>query len=105
VAKEFLTKDLFYKLLFIKELFPKNKEDNDDEKKETNKKKEECFLLLESMIWHLRKALWIRAGGEINRSALLKTKKAIELTEQAKTLLQTTNVSPRLLLENLILNF
>lgn len=105
IAKEFLTKDLLSKFLFIKEFFPKNKEDNDDEQKETNKKKEECFLLLESMIWHLRKALWIRAEGEVNKNALLKTKKAIELTEEAKMLLQTTNVNPRLLLENLILNF
>ena len=97
IAKEFLTKDLLSKFLFIKEFFPKNKEDNDDGK--------ECFLLLESMIWHLRKALWIRAEGEVNKNALLKTKKAIELTEEAKVLLQTTNVNPRLLLENLILNF
>lgn len=104
MAKEFLTKDLLYKLLFIKGLFPKSKEDSDDEKKETNKKREECFLLLESMIWHLRKALWVRAEGEINRNALLKTKKAIELTQEAEVLLQTTNVNPRLLLENLALS-
>jgi len=97
MAKEFLTKDLLSKFLFIKEFFPKNKEDNDEGK--------ECFLLLESMVWHLRKALWLRVGGDIKASALLKTKKAIELTEEAKMLLQTTNVSPRLLLENLVLNF
>ncbi|MDD5738374.1 MAG: DNA polymerase III subunit [Candidatus Pacebacteria bacterium] len=103
-AKEFLTKDLLGKLLFIKGFFPKNKVD-DDEKKETKNTKEECFLLLESMIWHLRKALWLRIDGEVNKSALLKTKKAIELTEEARVLLQTTNVNPKLLLENLILNF
>jgi len=102
-AREFLTKDLLFKLLFIKELFPKSRAD-DDEKEEVNNKKEKCFVLLESMIWHLRKALWLRAGGEVNESALLKTKKAIELTEEAKVLLQTTNVSPRLLLENLVLS-
>ncbi len=85
------------KFLFIKEFFPKDKEDNDDGK--------QCFLLLESMIWHLRKALWLRVDGEIKASALLKTKKAIHLTEEAKMLLQTTNVNPRLLLENLVLNF
>ncbi len=96
VAKEFLTKDLLYKLLFIKDLFPKGKEDDG---------RKESFLLLESMIWHLRKALWLRTQGEVNKSALLKTKKAIHLTEEAKMLLQTTNVNPRLLLENLILNF
>lgn len=103
IAKEFLIKDLLAKLLFIKELFPKkeffpdNKVDNDDIK--------EIILLLESIIWHLRKALWIRVDGEVKVSALLKTKKAIELTEEAKILLQTTNVNPRLLLENLVLNF
>ena len=97
IAKGFLTKDLLSKFLFIKEFFPKNKEDNDGGK--------ECLLLLESMIWHLRKALWIRAEEEVINNALLKTKKAIELTEEAKMLLQTTNVNPRLLLENLILNF
>ncbi|MDO8524201.1 MAG: DNA polymerase III subunit delta' [bacterium] len=96
IAKEFLTKDLLSKFLFIKEFFPKDKEDS---------KNEESSLLLESMIWHLRKALWIRVEGDVNKNALLKTKKAIELTEEAKMLLQTTNVSPRLLLENLILNF
>lgn len=96
IAKEFLTKDLLSKFLFIRDFFPKDKEDS---------KNEESSLLLDSMIWHLRKALWTRVEGEVNKSALLKTKKAIELTEEAKVLLSTTNVNPRLLLENLILSF
>ncbi len=104
MAKEFLTKPLLSKFLFIKDFFSKTKESGDGQK-EGGKRQEECFFLLESMLWHLRKSLWQRAQGEVNIIALLKTKKAIELTEEAKMLLQTTNVSPRLLLENLVLNF
>ncbi|MFH0739758.1 MAG: hypothetical protein V1819_00610 [bacterium] len=103
IAKEFLTKDLLAKMLFIKEFFPK-KEFSPQDKEENNSAKEILFLL-DSMIWHLRKALFQRVDGVVKASALLKTKKAIELTEEAKMLLQTTNVNPRLLLENLILNF
>ncbi len=72
--------------------------------REDNDAGRECFLLIEGMLWHLRKALWTRTEGEINKSALLKTKKAIELTQEAEVLLQTTNVNPRLLLENLALS-
>ncbi len=91
-------------MLFIKAFFPKD-QDKDKDKDEYSDGTKECFILLESMMWHLRKALWLRVDGEVKASALLKTKKAIELTQEAKMLLQTTNVNPRLLLENLVLNF
>ncbi len=102
ITKDFLTGDLLYRLLFIKDFFPKVKE---GDLKDTDKKKEECFLLLESMMFHLRRSFYLRVNDQAKESALLKTKKAIELTEQATNLLQSTNVNPRLLLENLILNF
>ncbi|MDD5433374.1 MAG: DNA polymerase III subunit delta' [Candidatus Pacebacteria bacterium] len=95
IAKNFLVKDLLFRMLFIKDFFPKD----------SNGKREESLALLESMLWLLRSALWQRASGEIKPSALLKTKNAIELTQEAKIMLQTTNVSPRLLLENLVLQF
>ncbi len=102
ITKDFLTGDLLYRFLFIKDFFPKVKE---GDSKDTDKKKEECFLLLESMMFHLRRSLYLRVNDQAKESALLKTKKAIKLTEQATNLLQSTNVNPRLLLENLILNF
>jgi len=102
VAKKFLTGNLLDRLLFIKNLYSKIK---DDETKEGDKKREDCLFFLESIMWHLRKSLWQRANDKSKENALLKTKKAIELTQEAIGLLQTTNVSPRLLLENLILNF
>ena len=101
-AKNFLTGSLLDRLLFIKNLYSKTK---DEETKEADKKREDCFLLLESMMWHLRKSLWQRVDDKTKENALLKTKNAIELTQEAISLLQTTNVSPRLLLENLILSF
>ncbi len=97
-VKGFLQKDLAGKLIFIKHLFEKNKDNAP----------KECFGLLENMVWVLRAALWQRINSQdaqTNGKAFLKLKKAIELTEEAKMLLQTTNVSPRLLLENLVLNF
>ncbi|MDD4989950.1 MAG: DNA polymerase III subunit [Candidatus Pacebacteria bacterium] len=97
-AKGFLQKDLADKLIFIKHLFERNKDNAP----------KECFGLLENMVWVLRAALWQRINSQnaqANEKAFLRLKKAIELTEEAKMLLQTTNVNSRLLLENLVLNF
>ncbi len=96
-AKGFLQKDLAGKLVFIKHFFEKNKDNAP----------KECSGFLENMVWVLRAVLWQRINSQnaqANEAAFLKLKKAIELTEEAKMLLQTTNVNSRLLIENLALN-
>lgn len=96
-AKGFLQRDLAGKLIFIKHFFEKNKDNAP----------KECSGLLENMVWVLRAALWQRINSQnsqANEATFLKLKKAIELTEEAKMLLQTTNVNPRLLIENLAIS-
>ena len=93
-AKQLLQKDLAGRLIFIKHFFEKNKENVSNE----------LHAFLEGMVWVLRSALWQKLSSQdekTNPTTFLRLKKAIELTEEAKYLLQTTNVSARLLLENL----
>jgi len=96
-AKNFLHNDRGARLLFIKEFFEKNKENFTPE----------LSLLLETITDVLRSALRVKVREEaLENIAKIaqRIKKAIELTESYRQLLQTTNVNGRLLLENLALN-
>lgn len=95
-VKVLFKKDVVDRLLFAKEFFEKNKENVFNE----------TSFFLENMTLVLRATLRrkLNEGSNANRIGIFqRIKKAIELTQEAQYLLQTTNVNARLLLENLVL--